>query len=152
MSRRARLVTSAAVAAFAAAAIVLAQGITSRQVRGDPGAHAFPTAAAAVVALGAILAAAVDARGGAGLAEPAGRSAAPTVLAAATIGYLALLPLAGFVASTALFLGGVSWYLDHPRRLAALAHVVMAAGVSLAAWYVFGRLFDVVLPAGPFGI
>ncbi len=152
MSLRARLATSAAAAALAVAAIILAQGIASRHVRGDPGPQAFPVASAIVVALGAGLVAAAEARGRAAAAEPAGSSPASGVLAAATVGYLALLTVAGFVVPTALFLGAMSRYLDRPRRLATLTHILVAAGVALAAWYIFGRLFDVVLPTGPFGI
>jgi len=146
----ARLAVAAAIAAFAAVAIALAQQIPSRHVRGDPGPRALPVAAAAVALGGAVVVAVTEPR------QPgAGGPAAPwrpaLVLAGATVAYLMLMGVAGFVVATALFLFGASRYLDGAGRHPLPVHGAVAAGASLAAWLVFGRLLEVALPSGPWG-
>lgn len=151
MSRTARLAVSAAIAAFALAAILFARGIPSRHVRGDPGPQAVPLASAAIVLAGAVAGFVFDLRQV--QPEPARDPAgwATLIVAAATAVYLVLMTGAGYVAATALFLAGISWYLDRERRHSPLAHALVAAVAALASWYVFSRLLEVVLPTGPWG-
>jgi hypothetical protein len=149
VTRASRLVTSAGIAAVGAAAILLARDIASRHVPGDPGPRAFPIAAAGLVVAGAVLALVADLRDR--QAEPVKPARASAVVGAATLAYLLLLPAAGFVTATALLLGGASLYLDPNRRSPVVAHLVVAVATSVLSWFVFGRLLDVVLPAGPWG-
>lgn len=151
MSRTARLAVSAALAAFALAAILLASGIPSRRVRGDPGPQAVPVASAAIVLAGAVTGAVLEWRQVQSAVSPPAPGRVALIVAAATVGVLILMTVAGYVVSTALFLTGISWYLDRQRRHPPLAHALVAAAVALASWYVFGRLLDVVLPTGPWG-
>jgi hypothetical protein len=141
---------AAAIAVFAAAAIALARDIPSRHVRGDPGPRALPVAAGAIVLAGAVLVMATEPRGD-GAAAPEAPWQAALVLAGATVAYLLLMVVAGFVLATALFLFGASRYLDRARRHPLPVHVAVAVGASLAAWLVFGRLLEVALPSGPWG-
>lgn len=152
MSRTARLAVSAAIAAFAFAAILLAREIPSRHVKGDPGPQAVPVVSAAIVLAGAAAGFVLDLRQ---QVQPGASRDAPgwatLIVAAATAVYLLLLTAVGYVVATALFLAGISWYLDRQRHHPPLAHALVAAVAALASWYVFGRLLDVVLPTGPWG-
>jgi H+/gluconate symporter-like permease len=151
VSRTGRLAVSAALAAFALAAILLARGIPSRHVRGDPGPQAVPVAFAGIVLAGAMAGVVLEWR----QVRPEESRDAPgqiaLTVAAATVGFLMLVTGAGYVASTVLFLAGISWYLDRQRRHPPLAHALVAVTAALALWYVFGRLLEVVLPTGPWG-
>ncbi|MDR7545543.1 MAG: tripartite tricarboxylate transporter TctB family protein [Armatimonadota bacterium] len=150
MSSPARLAVAAAIAAFAVAAIVLAQQIPTRHVRGDPGPRALPVASGAIVLAGAVLVMVTEPRrGGVVVSEVPWQAA--LVLAGATVAYLVLMVVAGFVLATAVFLLGASRYLDGAGRHPLLVHAAVAAAASLAAWFVFGRLLEVALPAGPWG-
>lgn len=151
MSRTARLAVSAALAVFALVAILLAGGIPSRHVRGDPGPRALPVASATIVLAGAAAGVLLDLRRGQPEAARNATGRSTLVVASATAIYLVVLTGVGYVAATALFLAGVSLYLDRPRRYSPLAHALVAAVAALASWYVFGRLLEVVLPAGPWG-
>jgi putative tricarboxylic transport membrane protein len=60
--------------------------------------------------------------------------------------YVALFETAGFVLSTAAYIGAVTWYLGYRRHLVtALVSVGIAVGVYLGMSYGL----DVMLPAGP---
>jgi putative tricarboxylic transport membrane protein len=149
VTRASRLIISAVLAGLAAAVMVLAQGISIRHVPGDPGPRAFPVAAAALVVAGAGAALILDLRrAGAEAGEPVGTS---LLVVLATAAYLALMPLAGFAVSTALLLAGVSLRLDRDRRSPLIAHALVAVATAGAAWLIFTRLLDVMLPAGPWG-
>jgi putative tricarboxylic transport membrane protein len=149
VTRASRLIISAVLVALGAGVMVLAEGIFVRHVPGDPGPRAFPVAAAALVAAGAIAALILDLRPAAAEAgEPVGTS---LLVALATVVYLAVMPLVGFSVATALLVVGVSLRLDRDRRSPPLAHALVAATTAAALWLVFTRLLDVVLPAGPWG-
>jgi putative tricarboxylic transport membrane protein len=61
--------------------------------------------------------------------------------------YIALFEPLGFVLSTVLFIGGVTWYLGYPRHLVnAVVSVVLAVGMYVG----MTQGLDVALPAGPF--
>jgi hypothetical protein len=151
VSRSARLAVSIALAALALAAMLLARGIPSRHVRGDPGPRAVPAASAAIVLAGAAAVALQEWRQVQSDVSPTAPGRVALAVAAATVGVLMLMAVAGYVASTMLFLAGISWYLDRQRRYSPLAHALVAATAALASWYVFGRLLEVVLPTGPWG-
>ena len=143
-----RAVAAGVLTALALLIIGLAVGIPSRHVRGDPGPRAFPIAAAGIVAAGAGTLLIVDARRSAPAAGPWRQA---LVTAAETVAYLVFLPVAGFITSTALFLIAASFYLDRPRAIRPLIRALVGVGVPVALWWVFGRLLDVVLPAGVLG-
>lgn len=151
MSRTARLAVSTALAAFALVAILLAREIPSRHVRGDPGPQAVPVASAAIILAGAAAGVVLEWRQVQPEVSPDAPGRVALIVAAATVGFLVLMTVAGYVASTALFLAGISWYLDRQRRHPPLAHALVAVTAALALWYVFGRLLEVVLPTGPWG-
>jgi hypothetical protein len=133
------------------AVLVLARDIPVRPVRGDPGPRAFPYAAAAVVLVGAVAAGLVDLRRADAHAEPSGSPRTAVVVAAATVAYLIGLAVIGFVAATTLFLLGVSRTLDADRRYPLVVHAAVAVMTAAVSWVAFGRLLEVVLPAGPWG-
>jgi hypothetical protein len=150
VTRSSRIIVSAAVAAVALASIWLAGLIPVRHVRGDPGPRAVPVAAAVVVAAGAIAAAATDLRRS-GEPAPSESPRAAIALSVALAAYLVAMPIIGFVAATALVLGGVSLGLDRARRSRPASHVAVAVTIAVACWFVFVRVLNVVLPAGPWG-
>lgn len=152
MTRSAHLAVAAAVGAFALAAVLLTLAIPSRHVQGDPGPRTIPAAAGAVVLLGAAAAAAADARRPLPAADRPEPARAAVVVAAATAAYLIAMAAVGFLAATALFLAGTSWYLDRGRRHSLTAHALVGVAAALALWLIFSRLLDVVLPRGPIGI
>lgn len=144
-----RLAASAAIAAFALAALLLSRQIPSRHVKGDPGPQALPAAASVIVLAGSAAALVADTRGPRGAAEPWG--SAP-VAAAGVVAYLLLLPAVGYLLATALFLAATTTRLDRDRRIPLLAHLLVAAGLSVTLWLVFTRLLDVILPVGVLGL
>lgn len=152
MTRFAYLAVAAAVGAFALSAVLLARGIPTRHVQGDPGPRAVPAAAGVVVLLGAAAAAAADARRPLPAADRPEPARVSLVVAVATAAYLVLMTALGFVIATGLFLSGTSWYLDRGRRHPLAAHALVGVAAALALWLVFGRLLDVFLPRGPLGI
>jgi putative tricarboxylic transport membrane protein len=148
MTRSSRLAVAASLAAFALLVLLLAGQIPSRHVKGDPGPQAFPMATALLIAVGAAYAFSGDARSDTQRTEPWRHA---LVVAAATVTYILVLSVLGFVVSTALFLIGVSWYLDEQRHVRSLIRLVVGAGIPVILWLVFGRLLGVVLPAGWMG-
>jgi putative tricarboxylic transport membrane protein len=151
VSKTARLAVSAALVACALAAVGFARGIPSRHVRGDPGPGALPIASAIIVLAGAAVGFLLELRQPSvqALRDPVGSAALPVALA--TVLYLVLMTVVGYLAATVVCLAGISWYLDRQRRHAALAHGLVAATVALVSWFVFGRLLGVALPVGPWG-
>ncbi len=148
MTRASRLAVAASIAAFALLALALAGQISSRHVKGDPGPRALPVAMAAIVLAGAAAALIDEVRPRSAAAEPWQQAAG---VGAGTVALLLLLPVAGFVASCALFLMMMSLYLDSRRQIHPATRLLVSVGVPVALWWIFSRLLDVALPRGLVG-
>ena len=67
------------------------------------------------------------------------------IVTLATIAYIALLSVGGFLLCTALYLGGLAWYLGIRRPIKLITFVVLYTAVVYA---IFGLWLNVRLPAG----
>lgn len=67
------------------------------------------------------------------------------IVTLATIAYVALLPVGGFLLCTALYLGGLAWYLGIRKSLKLILFVGLYTAVVYA---IFGLWLNVRLPAG----
>ncbi len=148
MTRSSRLAVAASIAAFALLALLLAWQIPSRHVKGDPGPHALPLAVAALVLVGAVAALIGEMRPRPSGEEPWQQA---LVVGAGTVAFLLLLPVVGFVTSSALFLVATSLYLDSRRSITPVTRLVTGVGFPLVLWWIFSRLLDVSLPRGLMG-
>lgn len=150
MTRPARLVLGAVLVGLGLGVLVAANGIPVRPVRGDPGPRAVPVASAVLVTAGAAWATFGDLH----RSRPPSMVSASgaTAVACAGVLYLVALPRVGFLASTALFMGGVSLLLDRPRRYPVTVHLATAIATAALLWAIFARIFGVILPRGPLGV
>lgn len=67
------------------------------------------------------------------------------IVTLATFAYVALLPVGGFLLCTALYLGGLAWYLGIRNPLRLILFVVLYTAV---VYVIFGLWLNVRLPAG----